>query len=187
MAGKSSVKRSGISGMVKALIEKAVTDAGYELWDVDYVKEGTDYNLVITIDKKPLVTISDCEKVTRLIDPILDEADPIPDSYYLEVSSAGSERDLKRPEHFECYKGKKIKIGLFKALTADECGNAPELAGTKALCGILSDYTDSEISVDIGENKIISVEMKKCSFMRADDADDFVIGDIKEASDDSEE
>ena len=112
MAGKSSVKRSGISGTVKALIEKAVTDAGYELWDVDYVKEGTDYNLVITIDKKPLVTISDCEKVTRLIDPILDEADPIPDSYYLEVSSAGSERDLKRPEHFECYKGKKIKIGL---------------------------------------------------------------------------
>lgn len=185
MAGKSSVKRSGIAGVVKALIEKPIIDAGYELWDVDYVKEGTDYNLVITIDKKPLVTISDCEKVTRLIDPILDEADPIPDSYYLEVSSAGSERDLKRAEHFEVYMGKNIKVGLFKALTAEECEGAAALVGTKAFCGVLDGYNESAISV-ITDGLKISIELKKCSYIRADDAEDFVIGDVKETSDDEE-
>ena len=101
-------EKKNIAAKVEELIRESVEAAGYLLWDVDYYKEGADYNLLVTIenpDRATPVGLEDCEKVTRLIDPILDEADPIPQAYYLEVSSAGLERTLSRPQHLAFYKG----------------------------------------------------------------------------------
>ncbi len=75
------------------------------LWDVEYVKEGAEWILRIVIDSNEGVTLDDCERVSRAVDPILDEADPIENSYRLEITSPGVERPLTRPDHFECCLG----------------------------------------------------------------------------------
>lgn len=86
---------------VETLIKPAVEALGIELWNVELVKEGAGLNLLVTIDKPEGITINDCSEVTRVIDPMLDEADPIPTSYCLEVSSVGAERALRRAEHYD--------------------------------------------------------------------------------------
>ena len=112
MAGKDKVKN--IAEKADLLLRPVVEGLGYVLWDVEYKKEGSDYNLILTIDKEDQeVTIDDCVAVTDAVNPILDEHDPIQDSYCLEVSSAGLERDLTRDEHFEKYVGQEIEIKLF--------------------------------------------------------------------------
>jgi len=185
---KKSSKKTNIAQNVRALVEKTITDAGYTLWDVEYVKEGTDYNLVITIDKKPFVTIEDCEKVTRLINPILDEADPIQDSYYLEVFSAGTERDLVRPEHFAAYNDCRIKVGLFAVLTDEETGGLAEASGTKTLEGVLKNADEGRIRVALQSGEV-EIDLKKCSYVRADDSDEYEIveEDIGDGEESSEE
>lgn len=97
--------KKNIAGMVEALIAPTVTELGYDLWDVVYEKEGPSWYLRVTIDKFEGITIEDCERVHRAIDPILDDADPIEDSYNLEVSSPGIERELRRPAHIESFTG----------------------------------------------------------------------------------
>ena len=91
----------GIAERVREIITPTADELGYYLWDVEYVKEGADYILRVTIDNDEGITIDDCERMTRAIDPILDEHDPIPDSYLLEVSSPGIERELTRDDHFD--------------------------------------------------------------------------------------
>ncbi len=105
--------RSRIAEIVRALISPVADQLGYILWNVEYVKEGADMILRITIDKPEGITIEDCEQMTRAIDPLLDEADPIPDSYLLEVSSPGIERELSRPEHFAACVGEDVELRLF--------------------------------------------------------------------------
>ncbi len=86
---------------VENLIKSTVESLGIQLWNVELVKEGSGLNLLVTIDKEEGITINDCSEVTRAIDPMLDEADPIPSSYCLEVSSVGAERALRRSEHYD--------------------------------------------------------------------------------------
>ena len=112
MAGKDKVKN--IAEKVEALLRPVVEGLGYLLWDVEYKKEGSDYNLILTIDREGVeLTLDDCVAVTDAVNPVLDEADPIPDSYCLEVSSAGLERELRRPEHFMKYLGCEVEVKLF--------------------------------------------------------------------------
>lgn len=112
MAGKDKVKN--IAEKADALLRPVVEGLGYVLWDVEYKKEGSDYNLILTIDKDDVeLTLDDCVAVTDAVNPVLDEADPIPDSYCLEVSSAGLERELRRPEHFMKYLGCEVEVKLF--------------------------------------------------------------------------
>ncbi len=121
--------RGKIASLVEACIRIPIEEAGYLLWDVDFYKEGTDFNLLVTIenpDREKPIDLDDCEKVTHLINPILDEADPIEGSYYLEVSSAGLERTLERPEHFDFYRMSPVNLRLY----------AP-IDGTKSITGIL--------------------------------------------------
>ena len=114
--------------MNKSQIIKTVWDAaqpiteelGLILWDVQYVKEGASYFLRIIIDREGGVDINSCEAVSRALDPILDELDPIEDSYYLEVWSAGLDRHLTRDFHFEANFGKPVTIGLFKPLNGEK-------------------------------------------------------------------
>ena len=101
---------------VYSLIKEAVENCGVELWDVRFLKEGASWYLRVFIDKPEGINIDDCTEVSHAIDPIIDEADPIDVSYYLEVCSPGIERELTRNEHFKKSVGKKIKLKLYKAL-----------------------------------------------------------------------
>lgn len=108
--------RGRVAERVKGLIQPTIQSLGYTLWDVVFVKEGADYILRVTIDRDTAqggITIDDCELVSHTLDPILDEADPIEQSYLMEVSSPGVERDLTRDEHFAACAGEKIHIRLF--------------------------------------------------------------------------
>ena len=124
-------EKKNIASVVWDLILPTVNDLGCSLWDVEYVKEGSKQILRVTIDKESGVDINDCEAVHRAIDPILDEEDPIPVQYYLEVSSPGIERELRLPFHFEVCIGHKIDAKLFTSYE-----------GKKQYCGILESYNE---------------------------------------------
>ena len=90
-----------VTELVASFAEPIVKQHGCELWDVEYVREGSEYFLRLYLDKEGGVDINDCEAISRALDPILDEKDPIAESYHFEVCSAGLERALKRPGDFE--------------------------------------------------------------------------------------
>lgn len=101
---------------VYSLIKETVESQGVSLWDVRFLKEGASWYLRVFIDKPDGISIDDCTNVSHAIDPIIDEADPIDVSYYLEVCSPGLERELVRKEHFEAVLGQEIKVKLYKAI-----------------------------------------------------------------------
>ena len=134
---------NNIESKIQDLLEKVIQDLGYNLYDVEYVKEGKDYYLRITIDKENGINIQDCEKVNDGINDILDEADIIKHQYYLEVSSPGLERVLKKEEHFLSQNGKRVNINLFKPFEKK-----------KEFQGILKEYNNSSIVIETEENNI---------------------------------
>ena len=101
---------------VYSLIKETVENEGVILWDVRFLKEGASWYLRVFIDKEEGISIDDCSRVSHAIDPVIDEADPIDKSYYLEVCSPGLERELIRPEHFERFIGERVKIKFYKAV-----------------------------------------------------------------------
>ena len=103
-----------ITQRVWELAQPVVEGFGLKLWDVEYVREGADWFLRLYIDKDSPVDISDCEKVSRAMDSILDREDPIPDSYNFEVCSAGCERVLKRPSDFQQFLGSPVLVKLYR-------------------------------------------------------------------------
>ncbi len=103
----------GVVGTVTRLVEPLIESMGYFLWDVEYVKEGADMYLRITIDNEEGITIEDCEKVHRAVDPLLDEADPIEEAYHLEISSPGIERDLKTDMHINACVDWDVEVRLY--------------------------------------------------------------------------
>jgi len=105
-------KQTAAAG-VKALAEPVVEGLGLILWDVELKKEGSAWFLRVYIDKEGGVTLDDCERVSRALDKPLDAADLIEQSYFLEVSSPGVERTLRRPEHFALSVGKVVRLRLF--------------------------------------------------------------------------
>lgn len=106
---------AGVADKVFTLVEETVKAQNVKLWDVRFVKEGANWYLRIIIDSENGISIDDCTNVHHAVDPILDEADPIDRSYYLEVCSPGLERELTRDEHYAAMQGQKIKIKLYKA------------------------------------------------------------------------
>lgn len=134
---------SKISDKVEALARPVVEEEGCKLWSVEYIKEAGTWYLRIFIDKVGGVGIADCEAISRRLDPILDEADPIPESYVFEVGSAGAERELKRPSDFEQFIGSDVEVKLYQPYE-----------GRKTLVGTLEEYNDRYITVS-------GVELKK--------------------------
>lgn len=130
--------------IVTGIARPIVQQYGCELWDVEYVSEGGQWYLRIYIDKENGVSIDDCENVSRAVDPILDEMDPISNSYIFEVSSAGLERTLKLPEHFQRFIGENVEVKLYKPFE-----------GSKLYSGILAAYENGNISLDFGGKSII--------------------------------
>jgi len=103
----------GVPAKVLPIVEPIVEAEGYWLWDIEFYKEGSEQILCITLDSEEGINIEDCEKVSRAIDAPLDEADPITCEYYLQVSSPGIERELKRREHFEAFLGEEVRASLY--------------------------------------------------------------------------
>ncbi len=137
-------KNGSVADVVAALAIPLAEHLGYSIWDVEYVREGADYYLRITIDNEEGITIDDCETFSRAIDPILDEADPITDSYHLEVSSPGLERDIKTPEHIAYCTGETVEARLF----------AP-LQGSRVHRGVLEGMDEEgNVLLTVGENTL---------------------------------
>ncbi len=103
----------GVSEIVRSLAEPIAEELGCWIWDVEFVKEGTRKILRITIDSEDGVDINMCESLHRAIDPLLDEADPIAEAYYLEVCSPGVERELRTREHIDACEGWDVEIKLY--------------------------------------------------------------------------
>ena len=106
-------KNPSVVTVVTDLITPVADELGYFIWDVEFVKEGGKKILRVTIDNEDGITIEDCEKLHRAIDPVLDEADPIEEAYYLEVSSPGIERDLKTDMHISACEGWDVEVRLY--------------------------------------------------------------------------
>ena len=129
--------KKNVRETVREAILPTVTELGYRIWDVTYAKIGADYHLEITIDNDEGISIDDCEKVHRAIDPILDECDPIEGFYYLEVSSPGVERELRTDDHINACLGEAVEAKLFAAHD-----------GRKSFVGILESYEDGNITIN---------------------------------------
>lgn len=127
-----------ITQRVWELAQPVVEGFGLKLWDVEYVREGADWFLRLYIDKDSPVDISDCEKVSRAMDPILDQEDPIPDSYNFEVCSAGCERVLKRPSDFQQFLGSPVLVKLYRPRE-----------GRKEYVGVLQGHEDGTTILEV--------------------------------------
>ena len=130
---------SKITDKVTAIAKPIVEEEGCSLWDMEYVREAGNWYLRIYIDKDGGVDIDDCERISRRLDPVLDEADPIPDSYVFEVGSAGIERELKRPSDFEAFLGSDVEVRLYQPVN-----------GQKAFVGTLVSYDNGTTTIEIG-------------------------------------
>ena len=136
---------------VSELIKDAVEAEGVRLWDVRFLKEGASWYLRVFIDKPEGISIDDCTNVSHAIDPIIDEADPIDVSYYLEVCSPGIERELTRSRHYEESLGKQVRLKLYRAYD-----------GKKEITGTLEDVTEENVTL-VTEGNALTVERKNIS------------------------
>ena len=137
-----------IENQVETLLEPIINELGYELYDVIYEKEGKDYYLRIFIDQENGIGIEDCEKVNEAIDNLLDEKDLIAGSYFLEVSSPGLERLLRKEKHFRKNIGKEIMVKLYRPMNQK-----------REFTGILKSFKDNKIALEMGK-EIVEFELK---------------------------
>lgn len=145
---------------VEEIIKPIADEMGYDLWDVRFAKEGADWYLRIFIDKDGGVDINDCVDYTHAITKPLDDADPISQSYMLEVSSPGVERELVKDGHFEKYIGSPVIMRTIRAID-----------GVRDFSGVLVEYKDREITVELVDGSIIRVNKKDTSYVKLDDFD----------------
>lgn len=141
---------ANIEEKVENLISKTINDLAYDLYDVEYVKEGKDYFLRIYIDSEEGIDLDDCEKVSNAINELIDKEDYIKEQYFLEVSSSGVERVLRKDKHLKANIGKEIIIKLFK-----------QINGKKQYKGILKDFDENFIT--ILEQEEIKIDRKNVS------------------------
>ncbi len=147
---------ASIEERVEKLVEPKVQELGYELYDVQYSKEGKDYFLRIFIDNIEGIDLSDCEKVSDGINVILDKADYIKEQYFLEVSSPGIERMLRKDKHLENSIEKEIEVKLFKPFNE-----------SKEWSGILEKFDDEKITIkNIENDEQIELDRKNISLMK---------------------
>ena len=143
-----------VTEIVESFSKPVVEAHGCTLWDVEYVREGSERFLRLYIDKDGGVDITDCEAISRAVDPILDEKDPIAESYHFEVCSAGLERALKRPGDFARFMGSAIMVKLYRPVN-----------GLKEIPGILRGYEDGKVTVEAGK-ETMTFEQSQVALVR---------------------
>ena len=132
-----------VTDAVEALARPIVEEKGCSLWDVEYVKEAGVWYLRLYIDKSGGVSIDDCEAVSRPVSDLLDQADPIEGSYTFEVSSAGADRALKKPEHFAAFMGSEVEVKLYRPRD-----------GRKDWIGALAGYDDGNVTITAPQGEL---------------------------------
>ena len=149
-------KKENIASRVADMVREAVEECGCSLWDVEFVKEGADKNLIIYIDKPEGVSLTDCEMVNDAVEPIIDREDPIDESYFLEISSPGLERELRTPEHLAAFTGAEVSVKLFKSID-----------GKKHFVGILEGYDAEKNEVTLKCNEdTVTLDRKACASIK---------------------
>ena len=143
-----------VTELVTSFAQPIVEANGCRLWDVEYVREGSERFLRLYIDKDGGIDIEDCERIHRAVDPVLDEKDPIAESYHFEVCSAGLERALKRPSDFERYLGSAITVKLYRPRN-----------GLKEIPCVLKGYEEGKVTVEAGK-EIITFEKSEVALVR---------------------
>lgn len=155
MAGKgNTVSR------VTEIITPYAEELGLDIWDVRFAKEGTDWYLRIFIDKEGGISIDDCVDLTHAVTKPLDEADPISQSYTLEVSSPGVERELTADKHFEKYIGADVMVRLIRPVN-----------NVRDYSGKLVSYNGGEITLSLADGEELKVNKKDTSYVKLDDFD----------------
>ena len=142
------------------IVEPLAAELGLSIWDVRFLKEGSQWYLRVFIDKDGGVGIDDCVNLSHAIDGPIDEANPIEQAYILEVSSPGVERDLIRDEHFTAFIGEKIKVKMIRPVE-----------GKREFSGILESYEDGNITIRLEDESGFSFTKKEASFVKLDDFD----------------
>lgn len=142
---------ASIEEKVETLLQAKITELGYDLYDVEYAKEGKNYFLRIFIDQENGIDLNDCEKVNDGIMDLLDEADYIKEQYFLEVSSPGIERILRKDKHLDYAMGEKIEISLFQPIDKK-----------KKIEGVLTGYDEESLTMAY-ENDEIAIPRKNIS------------------------
>lgn len=146
---------SKIERIAMDLLEPYIEDKDIEVVDIEYVKEGKDWYLRVYIDKPEGISIEDCEDLSRYLSDRLDEVDPIKHKYILEVSSPGIERPLKKPKDYERFKGERIYVKLYQPID-----------GRKEFVGLLKDYKDGNVYIEIVQGEIMAIPLEKISLAR---------------------
>lgn len=144
-----------IEEKVEKLIENPINNLGYELYDVEYVKEGKDYFLRVFINKEDGISLEDCEKVNNEITDLLDTQDYLKEQYFLEVSSTGIEKVLRKDKHLKENIGVEVEVKLFKPINKK-----------KVVSGILENFNESEITIKTNENVIEVIQRKDISLIK---------------------
>ncbi len=139
----------------EALVKSTVEELGFSLCDVEFKKEYGDWVLTLFIDKEGGVTIDDCERVSRAVEPVLDEADPIEQQYYLSVSSLGLDRPLKKEQDYARSMGKELYVKLY--VPRD---------GKKERIGVLSAYDDDTLTLAMADGTEFTVAKKDAALVR---------------------
>jgi Uncharacterized protein conserved in bacteria len=148
---------ANIEVKVEKLIKNPIEEIGYNLYDLEYLKEGKDYYLRIFIDKQEGITLDDCEKVNNIVSEIMDiNGDIISEQYYLEISSPGIERRLSKNWHFDKYLNKKVEISLFKPMYNTK---------QKKYIGILKSYNNDCLVIEMEEN-VMDFDRKNISLVK---------------------
>lgn len=131
-----------VTEIVAELAAPVAAEFGCELWDTEYVREAGQWFLRLYLDKDGGVDILDCENVSRRVSDLLDEADPIEGSYIFEVSSAGAERQLKRPSDFEKFLGSPVLLKTYQ-----------NRDGRKEFPGVLKEYDGGAVVLEMGKQE----------------------------------
>ena len=145
---------SKVTEKVTQLAQPVAEELGLEIWDVEYVREAGQWYLRVYIDKDGGVSINDCETMSRTLDPLLDEADPIQEAYVFEVCSAGAERELKRPGDFERYMGALAEVKHYQPVD-----------GAKSHVGKLAGYDNGAVTLEIN-GKAVSFDKAQVAQVR---------------------
>ena len=148
-------KREDYEKLTEDMVIPIIEANNFELVDVEYVKEGGNYYLRVYIDKNGGITVDDCEIVSRALGDLLDEKDPIEDSYILEVSSPGLGRPLKKDKDFKRSIGMEVEIHLYKSIDKQ-----------KDFAGILKEYSETDVTIEIDENSTMKFERKDIALIR---------------------